>query len=149
MGSSSLLQVEYPDNEDEYVAFLDTEIRINSNGTRYYHKPQNKCIMLNYSSHQQLSTKLAVANNYYKTASEVSSGADELKHEYSESIVDKVLEQNGYPKPCKFKISRRKCGESAGKQKKVKPLGCSPKKLNSKKICNFYISGISKMSALK
>ena len=71
-----LWEVEYPNNEDEYVAFLDTEIRINSNGklsTRYYRKPQNKGITLNYSSHHQLLTKLAVANNYYKTASEVSS----------------------------------------------------------------------------
>ena len=140
-----LWEVEYPDNEDEYVAFLDTEIRINSNGTlstRYYRKPQNKGISLNYSSHHQLSTKLAVANNYYKTASEVSSGADELKH--SESIVDKVLEQNGYPKPRKFITSRRKCGESAGKKKKVKPITnvCIPytSERDSNRIRNYVKS---------
>ena len=94
------MEVEYPDNEDEYVAFLDTEIKIDSNGilsTRYYRKSQNKDITLNYNSHHQLSTKHAVANNYYKTASEVSSGADELQH--SESIVDSVLQQNGYLRP--------------------------------------------------
>ena len=88
--------------------------------TRYYRKPQNKGITLNYNSHHQLFTKHAVANNYYKTASEVSSGADELQH--SESIVDSVLQQNGYPKPHSFKTSRRKCSEPTRKKRKVTPL---------------------------
>ena len=80
-----LWEVEYPDNEDEYVAFLDTEIKIDCNGmlsSRYYRKPQNKGITLNYNSHHQLSTKHAVVNNYCKTASEVSSGPDELQHSF-------------------------------------------------------------------
>ena len=70
--------------------------------TRYYRKPLNKGITLDYNSHHQLSTKQAVANNYYKTASEVSSGTEELQH--SEGIVNKVLHQNGYPKPVRSKI---------------------------------------------
>ena len=88
--------------------------------TRYYRKPQNKGITLNYNSHHQLSTKHAVANNYYKTASEVSSGADELQH--SESVVDSVLQQDGYPIPRSFKTSKRKCSEPTGKKRKVTPL---------------------------
>ena len=50
----------------------------------------------------------------------MSSGADELQH--SESIVDSVLQQNGYPKPCSFKTFRRKCSEPTGKKRKVTPL---------------------------
>ena len=116
-----LWEVEYPDNEDEYVAFLDTEIMVDSNGilsTRYYRKPQNKGITLNYSSHHQLSTKHAVANNYYKTANEVSSGADELQH--SESIVDKVLHQNGYPKPRSSKRSDASAANHHGRNGKLR-----------------------------
>ena len=63
-----LWEVEHPDNEDKYVAFLDTEIKVDSTGmlsTRYYRKPQNKGITLKYNSHHQLSTKHGVANNYY------------------------------------------------------------------------------------
>ena len=88
--------------------------------TRYYRKPQNKGITLNYNPHHQLSTKHAVANNYYKTASKVSSGADELQH--SESIVDSVLQQNGYLRPRSFKTSKRKCSEPTGKKREMTPL---------------------------
>ena len=140
-----LWDVEYPDNEDEYVAFLDTEIKIDSNGMlsiRYYRKPQNKGITLNYNSHHQLSTKHAVANNYYKTASKVSSGADELQH--SESIVDSVLQQNGYLRPRSFKTSIRKCSEPTGKKSKVTPLTnvCIPytSERDSNRIRNYIKS---------
>ena len=60
------------------------------------------------------------------------------------NIVDKVLEQNGYPKPRKFKTSRRKCGESAGNKKKVKPLTnvCIPytSERDSNRIRNYVKS---------
>ena len=62
-----LWEIEYRENEDEYVAFLDTDIKVDSTGmlsTRYYRKPQNKGITLNYNSHHQLSAKHAEANNY-------------------------------------------------------------------------------------
>ena len=36
--------------------------------------------------------------------------------------MDKVLHQNGYPKPRSFKMSRRKCGEPSGKKRKATPL---------------------------
>ena len=92
--------MEYPEQDDQYVPFLDTEILIQDNGaisSRYYRKPRNKGITLNYRSHHQMGTKISVAKNYYKTAKEVSSGPAELQH--SLNIVDIVLSQNGYPNP--------------------------------------------------
>ena len=98
--------MEFP-KEGNYVPFLDTEIRIGPNGdvsTRYYRKPQNKGITLNYNSHHELSMKQAVAKNYYRTAEEVSSGPAELQH--SLLMVDDVLIQNNYPTPRTFKEER-------------------------------------------
>ena len=96
-------EVEYPEDDNQYIPFLDTEILIKDNGeisSRYYRKPRNKGITLNYQSHHQMGTKSAVAKNYYKTAREVSSGPMELQH--SLNIVDSVLSQNGYPNPRSF-----------------------------------------------
>ena len=96
-------EVEYSENDQQYVPFLDTEIRVdkdNSISSRYYRKPQNKGITLNYKSHHQLSTKESVARNCYKTAVDVSSGPTEREH--SLAIVDGILSQNGYPNPRSF-----------------------------------------------
>ena len=85
-------EVEYPEQDNQYVPYIDTQIRIQDNGaisSRYYRKPRNKGITLNYRSHHQMGTKIAVAKNYYKTAKEVSSGSAELQH--SLNIVDNVL----------------------------------------------------------
>ena len=85
---------------DDYVPFLDTEVRIDSQGnvsSRYYRKPQNKGITLNAMSHHPTSTKEAVVNNYYNTANAVSSGPVEREH--SINMVDKLLEKNGYNQP--------------------------------------------------
>ena len=92
-------EVDFPD-DNQYTPFLDTEIKINSDGilsSRYYRKPRSKVITLNYHSHHQRTTKEAVAKNYYRTATEVSSGPAELQH--SLNIVDSVLKQNSYPSP--------------------------------------------------
>ena len=92
-------EVEFPDG-NEYVPFLDTEIRIDDSGivsSRYYRKPQNKGLTLNANSHHLASTKEAVVNNYYNTANLVSSGP--VEKEYSLQIVNNVLEKNGYHKP--------------------------------------------------
>ena len=92
-------EVEFPEG-GTYVPFLDTEVRIDNQGgvsSRYYRKPQNKGITLNAKSHHPTSTKEAVVNNYYNTASIVSSGPDE--REYSINLVDKLLIKNGYNKP--------------------------------------------------
>ena len=95
--------MEYPEYDNQYIPFLDTEILIKDNGeisSRYYRKPRNKGITLNYRSHHQMGTKSAVSKNYYKTAREVSLGPVELQH--SLNIVDNVLKQNGYPNPRSF-----------------------------------------------
>ena len=63
-------EVEYPEYDNQYIPFLDTEILIKDNGeisSRYYRKPRNKGITLNYRSHHQMGTKSAVAKNYYKS----------------------------------------------------------------------------------
>ena len=93
-------EVKYPEDDQQYVAFLDTEIKVDIDNcipSRYYRKPQNKGIILNYKSHHQLSTKETVAKNYYKTAVDVSSGPTEREH--SLAIVDGILSQNGYLNP--------------------------------------------------
>ena len=56
-----------------------------------------KGITLNAMSHHPTSIKEAVVNNYNNTATTVSSGPEEK--EYSVSIVDKMLANNGYSKP--------------------------------------------------
>ena len=97
------------------VVFLDTEIKIDTMGrvhSRYYRKPQNKGITLNYRSHYSESTKTAVASNFYRTAKEVSSGETELKH--SLDIVDKLLLDNEYPQPRDYNRS----GSTSSKKKK-------------------------------
>ena len=89
-------EVEYPEDDQQYVLFLDTDIRVdkyNNISSRYYRKRQNKGIALNYKSHHQLSIKEAVARNYYKTAVDVSSGQTEREH--SLAIVDGIFSQNG------------------------------------------------------
>ena len=100
-------EVDFPD-DNQYTPFLDTEIKINSDGilsSRYYRKPRSKGITLNYHSHHQRTTKEAVAKNYYRTATEVSSGPAELQH--SLNIVNSVLKQNSYPSPPSYATATR------------------------------------------
>ena len=100
-------EVDFPE-DNQYTPFLDTEIKINSDrivSSRYYRKPRSKGITLNYHSHHQQTTKEAVAKNYYRTATEVSSGPAELQH--SLNIVDSVLKQNNYPSPRSYATSAR------------------------------------------
>ena len=96
-------EVDFPEDNNQYTPFLDTEIKINSDGilsSRYYREPQSKDITLNYHSHHQQTTKEAVAKNYYRTAIQASSGPVELQHSFN--IVDSVLKQNGYPCPLSY-----------------------------------------------
>ena len=69
-------ELDFPELTDDFVPFLDTEIRIDENGylhSRFYRKEQKKNITLHQKSHHQWATKVAVVNNFYKTASEVAS----------------------------------------------------------------------------
>jgi len=99
--------------EDNYVAFLDTQVKINPDGTiasRYYRKPQDKGIILNAKSHHPQNTKLEVLKNFYKTVVEVSSGREELQH--SLDIVDNLAATNGY------KDSRAVFDNTTGRKKR-------------------------------
>ena len=89
-------EIDFPE-ENQFVPFLDTEIKIESDGTlvtRYFRKPQNKGIILHSRSHHPESTKSEVLKNFYRTAVEVSSGPEELQH--SLNIVDELARGNGY-----------------------------------------------------
>ena len=91
-------EVDFPTKPGEFVPFLDTEVSVTAEGmliSRYYRKPTNKGITLNYRSHHQEATKEAVVNNYLRTAVETSSTADQLQH--SREIVKNLLRKNGYP----------------------------------------------------
>ena len=102
-------EIDFPE-ENQFVPFLDTEIKIESDGTlvtRYYRKPQNKGIILHSRSHHPESTKSEVLKNFYRTTVEVSSGPEELHH--SLNIVDELARGNGYqPRGSTVQTSNRK-----------------------------------------
>mgnify|MGYP006146082981 CR=1 FL=1 len=124
-------EVDFPEQpETDFVAFLDTEIRIREEGldapvldSRYYRKAQKKNITLNWRSHHPTPTKVEVAKNFYKRATEASSGPTELDH--SLKIVDNLLKVNGYenarerfaPAPLEHRKKNRRGRE--GQDKKV------------------------------
>ena len=111
-------EVDFPaDPETDYVAFLDTEIRIREKGlsapvvdSRYYRKAQKKNITLHWTSHHPQSTKEEVAKNFYRRATEVSSGPVEAEH--SLGIVDNLLQVNGYERP------RERFGSAASRRRR-------------------------------
>ena len=91
------LTVDYPDNQNDYVPFLNTEIKIDSNGSvhsRLYRKPQKKPLTLHYNSHHTTRTKNATVESMYNTAEAVSNNRDNEK--YSEKMIDQLLTNNGY-----------------------------------------------------
>ena len=70
------LTLDYPQNKDSYIPFLNMEVKANSDegiDTRLYRKPQKKLLTLNSKSHRPTLTKLNTVSNMYKTAVEVSS----------------------------------------------------------------------------
>ena len=159
-------KVEFPQPEN-YVAFLDTEIRIGTSGriySRYYRKPQNKGITLKYRSHRSESAKTAVATNFscysieviqvctetlrhfslsvhycnfYRTAREVSSGETELKH--SLDIVDKLLLDNEYPQPRYYNKSSSKKKQHTKQSRVSLSLPCTTER-DANKIHNYIKS---------
>ncbi|XP_063678526.1 uncharacterized protein LOC134814359 [Bolinopsis microptera] len=62
------LTVDYSDNQNDFVPFLNTEIKIDSDGivhSRLYRKPQKKPIILHYNSHHTTRTKNATVESMY------------------------------------------------------------------------------------
>ncbi|XP_063694489.1 uncharacterized protein LOC134826132 [Bolinopsis microptera] len=91
------LTVDYPDNQNDFVPFLNTEIKIDSDGivhSRLYRKPQKKPLTLHYNSHHTTRTKNATVESMYNTAKAVSNNRENEK--YSEKMIDKLLINNGY-----------------------------------------------------
>ena len=102
------LKLDYPSSSDQYTPFLNTEIKLEKDGTinsRMYRKPQNKLITLHRSSHHTKTTKEATINSMYKTADTVSSNQE--NKDYSSKLVDTLLLNNGYNKRVLDKIKTK------------------------------------------
>ena len=93
----------------DFVLFLSTEVRIDENGKvhhRFYRKSQNKGITLHQKSHHPDSVKEECKKNFYRNATQASSGPDEVSH--SLKIVDDLLKKNGHQTPRPNTSSRRR-----------------------------------------
>ena len=113
-------EIDYPTSPDQFTPFLGTQIRINNEGGleyKYYRKEQKKQITLNFKSHHPLKTKIEVVKNFYKTAA-VSSSSPELVEE-SYQVIDRLLQNNGYPNPRQF-INHRMKGVGSRRDPNIK-----------------------------
>ena len=103
------LTLDYPETNNDYVPFLNTEVRIDREGavhTRLYRKPQKKPLTLHYNSHHTNRTKIATVESMYNTATTVSS--DRGNEIYSTRIVDNLLLNNGYTERVLTAIKEKK-----------------------------------------
>jgi hypothetical protein len=90
-------EIEFPSSPAEFVPFLSTEIRIDAEGKvhhRFYRKTQNKGITLHQKSHHPDSVKEECKKNFYRNATNASSGPQELSH--SVKIIDDLMGKNGH-----------------------------------------------------
>ena len=93
-------EVDFPEQQEDYVPFLNTEIRIEPDGTvssRLYRKPQQKDITLHSNSCHPESVKINTVRNLYNEAGKISSGPEEKEH--SLQLLDNLLKKNGYQDP--------------------------------------------------
>lgn len=91
------LTLDYPETRDTYTPYLNTEIRVDSDGSinsRMYRKEQKKMLTLNASSHHPEQVKEHTVRNMYSTAENISSNEENTKH--SIRMVDELLLNNGY-----------------------------------------------------
>ena len=98
-------ELDYPE-PGQFTPFLDTEIKIEADGTlqyRYYRKPQKKNITLHVNSHHPLSTKIETVKNFYKTAKICSTPEHTVS---SQQKIDNLLQNNGYTNPREFSTQR-------------------------------------------
>jgi hypothetical protein len=101
-------ELEFPESEQDFIPFLNTELRIEPDGTvtsRLYRKPQQKDITLHRNSCHPESVKTNTVINLYREASRIASGPQEREH--SLKILDDLLTKNGYQDPRNF-INRRR-----------------------------------------
>ena len=101
-------ELEFPESEQDFIPFLNTELRIEPDGTvtsRLYRKPQQKDITLHRNSCHPESVKTNTVINLYREASRIASGPQEQEH--SLKILDDLLTKNGYQDPRNL-INRRR-----------------------------------------
>ena len=76
-------EVDFPEQQDDFIPFLNTEVRIEPNGqltSRLYRKPQQKDITLHNNSCHPESVKINTVKNLYSEACRISSGPAEKEH---------------------------------------------------------------------
>ena len=101
-------EVEFPENDQDYIPFLNTELRVEPDGTvtsRLYRKPQQKDITLHKNSCHPESVKTNTVINLYREADKISSGPQEREHSFS--ILDRLMTRNGYQTPRNHSNRRR------------------------------------------
>ena len=107
-------EVEFPETSQDFVPFLNTELRIEPDGSvtsRLYRKPQQKDITLHNNSCHPESVKINTVVNLYNEAAKISSGPQEREHSFK--ILDNVLTKNGYRAPRNLQNQRRRTNYSA------------------------------------
>ena len=113
------LTVDFPEKADDFVPFLNAEVRISREGdieTRLYRKPQKKLLTLNQNSHHPTSVKEHTVVNMYKTAESIASNTENKK--YSERMVDELLINNGYKEKTLQRIKQQQDQKKLRRKKK-------------------------------
>ena len=101
-------EVDFPEDDSNYIPFLNTEINIRPDGTvssRLFRKPTKKWITLHNQSHHPDSVKVNTIRNSYVEARKIASGPEEL--EYSLGIVDRLFKNNGFSNPRQYDTQPR------------------------------------------
>ena len=81
--------IDFPDSDQDFIPFLDTQITIGGNGTlhhKFYLKMEKKEITLHAKSHHAEKTKVATIRKFYRTATQCSS-TPELEEESKKNIL--------------------------------------------------------------
>ena len=101
-------ELDFPENEEQFTPFLDTQIKIDEDGTlhhKFFRKKEKKEITLHANSHHTERTKVATIRNFYQTAS-ICSSTPEYEEE-SKKIIDSLLINNGYKDPRRIYQTRQ------------------------------------------
>ena len=99
--------VDFPEEQGQYIPFLDAEFTVERDGTlhyRFYRKSQKKQITLHFRSHHPENIKKSTVRNFYKTAAICSSSTE--SHNHSTEIIDRLLVNNGYTNPRLYSKTR-------------------------------------------
>ena len=102
-------EVDFPASLDQFTPFLNSEIRIEADGTvesRLYRKPHSKDITLHRRFHHPTETKIATIRSSYKEADYIAS--DIANKQISYDILDKLYINNGYKNLREFLNTNKK-----------------------------------------